>query len=232
MLRYVLALVLVSTSLFLGGCATPSEQALKDPKERLAADSPSVHLLTMTLKNEFHPSYQPHMLVLSIEREGATDASGRFNFKADDLGKLDEADSPNGNKYLLRIPLPPGNYEIVGVMASHRSFFPPIGGMFFAPLHEKLEVKAGGAVYYLGHVEAVIRERQGEEFRAGPMIPLIDQAVVGASGGTFDITISDHYDTDAALFQARFPVLKEATIQRTVLPQFDRDEAQRWWQAH
>ena len=107
----------------------------------------------------------------------------------------------------------------------------PIHGSFFAPLHTTITVGEPG-VYYLGHVNATVRERKGEEFKAGPSIPLIDQAIAGASGGTFDIDITDGFDKDEALFRAKFPALAGVKITKAILPAFDRAKAQAWWQAN
>jgi len=104
-----------------------------------------------------------------------------------------------------------------------------VRGSFFTPLHTPLESKSPG-VFYLGHVSAVVRERQGSEFRAGPAIPLIDQGVVGASGGTFDIAIVDGLASDEPQFRSRFPALNGATVQKAILPPFDRAKAQKWWE--
>jgi hypothetical protein len=74
-------------------------------------------------------------------------------------------------------------------------------------------------VTYLGRIEAVIRERKEEtELRAGPLIPLLDQAVTGFSGGTFDIEIVDRYETDIAEFAKRHPFLASQSVGRAVLP--------------
>lgn len=108
----------------------------------------------------------------------------------------------------------------------------PVVGQFWTPLHEPLDVKAGSAVYYLGHVEARVRERQGDEFRAGTLIPLIDQLAVGASGGTWDVAITDSFDVDEAVFRSRFAALKDVDIQKAILPPFDRAKAQAWWAAN
>jgi hypothetical protein len=122
-----------------------------------------------------------------------------------------------------------GRYEIRGLTRLARSF--PINSFFFAPLHSSLESKESG-VFYLGHVTATVRERQGTEFKAGPTLPLIDQAVSGASGGTFDITISDEFATDEAVFRSKFPALAGVTIKKAILPPFDRANAQKWWEAN
>jgi len=98
-------------------------------------------------------------------------------------------------------------------------------------MHETLK-SAGQGVFYIGHVEATIRERQGNEFKAGPTVPLLDQAVAGASGGTFDIEISDQWDKDGPQFLAKFPTLSAVTVQKNILPPFDRAKAQQWWEAH
>jgi hypothetical protein len=122
-----------------------------------------------------------------------------------------------------------GEYVIRGLTGMASIF--PINGFYFAPMHSKLQVTKPG-IYYIGHVEASVRERQGDEFKAGPSIPLIDQAVAGASGGTFDIEISDQWEKDEPKFRARFPVLNNVAVQKAILGPFDRAKAQQWWEAN
>lgn len=47
---------------------------------------------------------------------------------------------------------------------------------------------------------------------------MLGQAIAGFSDGTFDVKIIDSFDTDLAPFLARFPVLKNYTIEKRVLP--------------
>ena len=82
-----------------------------------------------------------------------------------------------------------------------------------------------GPVYYLVHVTATVRERQGSEFRPGPMIPLLKQAIAGFSGGTFDVEISDRWDADQAEFRAKFPAFQTTKVQNAILAPFDRIKA-------
>ena len=228
MKRIVYSLV-ITTAVVLSGCATRTKMAFEDDAERLTQSSKPVFLMTATLKNAYRTSFQPKLLVVNVERPGAKDAADRLNFTMDDKAK-NETDTPQaGNSYLLRMQLDPGQYEIVGLTSMSRSF--PINGFFFAPMHSSVQSNRAG-VYYLGHVEATVRERQGNEFKAGPSIPLIDQAVAGASGGTFDIAISDQLASDEASFRAKFPALKGIEIQKAILPPFDRALAQQWWEAH
>jgi hypothetical protein len=78
----------------------------------------------------------------------------------------------------------------------------------------------------VGHVWATVRERQDNEFKAGPVVPLIDQAVAGASGGTFDVETTDEFATDEAAFRSKFPALAGVEMAKAILPGFDRNKAQ------
>lgn len=71
----------------------------------------------------------------------------------------------------------------------------------------------------------------------GPLIltcrgPLLDGAAFGASGGTFDAQIVDQEAKDEALFRTRFPALNGVQIQKAMLPAFDREKAQKYWETH
>lgn len=213
----------------LSGCATQTKMAFEDDKQVVAENGNPIYLMTVTVKNAYKPSYQPRLLVANIENPGATDAAHRFNFKMDEKSKIETDSLPSGNSYLLRVELAPGQYEIVGLTSLVQSF--PFMGSYFTPIHVPI-VAASGGVYYLGHVEATVRERQGNEFKAGPSVPLIDQAVVGASGGTFDVEITNSIATDEALFRTKFPALAKVEIRQSILPAFDRAKAQQWWETH
>jgi hypothetical protein len=220
---------LIGIAILLSGCATRTMMAFESDEERLTQTSKPVFLMTATLKNSYRTSFQPKLLVVNVERPGAKDAADRLNFTMDQKAK-DESDKPEvGSTYFLRMQLDPGRYEIRGLTSLSRSF--PISGFFFAPMHAPVESGQPG-VFYLGHVTATVRERKGNEFKAGPSIPLIDQAVAGASGGTFDIEVSDRFASDEAIFRTKFPALKGVEIRKSVLPPFDRAFAQQWWEAH
>lgn len=139
----------------------------------------------------------------------------------DDKARVDDS------HYVLRMPLEPGRYVIRGISSMASSF--PINGFFFTPMHVPLTVKEPG-VYYLGRVEATVRPRKGHEFRAGPVIPLIDQSVAGAAEGTFDVRFVDDWARDEEMFRRRFPALKDAQVRKAILPPFDRAVAQTWWE--
>ena len=125
--------------------------------------------------------------------------------------------------------LDPGSYELVALTSTAITF--PVFGQFVIPVHSDLVVEKPG-VFYLGHLDSTVRERQDDEFRAGPQIPLLDQAVSGASGGTHDVFITDQFAADEPVFRTKFPALKDAVITKVILPPFDRARAQAWWEAH
>lgn len=211
------------------GCATPLAMPYKDATQAAVKPTSSVYLMTVTLENAYKTGYQPDLVVVHVEKKDATTAEDRLNFRMDEIGTRKSAVAEKGNTYLIRMELEPGEYVVRGMTGFYNSLF--VHASCFAPLHADLK-PTGSGVFYLGHIDATIRERKDEEFKAGPALPLIDQGVAGFSGGTFDITITDAFDKDAQAFKDAFAPLKEANIQKSVLGAFDRAKAQAWWAAH
>ena len=90
----------------LAGCATPTKMAFQDDSDKATTGAP-VYLMTVTVKNDYHESYQPRLFIVHVEKAGAKDAADKLNFKMDDPGKAEEDDSrEKGNSYLLRMRLP------------------------------------------------------------------------------------------------------------------------------
>ncbi len=229
MLSRILIPVSMVLTLLLSGCATPTKMAFADGTDAVAKTNKPVFLLTATIKNTYKQKFQPKLLVVNVERAEVKGSADRINFTMDDKAKHETGSPISGNDYFLRLELEPGEYVIRGLTSMSQSF--PITALFFAPLHVKVDSTKPG-VYYLGHVEATVRERQEKEFKAGPSIPLIDQAVAGASGGTFDIAISDQWEKDGPKFLSRFPVLNSVAVEKAIMPPFDREKAQQWWEVN
>jgi hypothetical protein len=69
-------------------------------------------------------------------------------------------------------------------------------GVFTLPLGGSILVRSG-RLTYLGHVDAVNRERKSDqERRAGAVVPVASQVASGFAGGTFDISIGDALSED------------------------------------
>lgn len=221
-------LILLSLLLTLTGCASQKKMAFCDGAEPIAATERPVCLLTATLKNTYNTSHQPKMLSVHVEKVTG-DKTEPMNFTLDDKAKNESDDVASGSSYLLRLQLEQGDYILRGLSSMSSSF--PIHGFFFTPLHEKFTVGKPG-VFYLGHIDATVRERKENEFKAGGTLPLIDQAISGGSSGTFDIAVTDQWQEDESLFRSTFPQLATAEITPAILPPFDRAYAQKWWEDH
>lgn len=227
MYKYILLLGLGVQAFFFTGCATPAKMPLLNQPGSLSASSEPVYLMTVTFKNSSHPRYQPKLLMTYIEKPGAEAKADRLNFSVDSLSR-DETDTLEaGNRYYVRLQLPPRDFVLMGFGVMSSKF--PFNAMGIAPILEPLPAKPGG-VYYLGHINATVRERVGGEFRAGPVVPLLDQSMTGFSGGTFDVVIEDRWASDEALFRIKFPALSGVEVKKNLLPPFNRPRAQTWWE--
>jgi len=175
------------------------------------------------LKNNYRTFFQPW--AKSVIIDSALQEKDSQRFLVDAKARNNESFSSELGPYLFRMELEKGIYVIRGV--SGDGVLPR--SSFFVPLHAQIS-SAGTGIFYLGHVSAVVRKRVDNEFRAGIIYPFLDQAVTGYSGGTFDIEITDQFEKDEPEFRARFPALKDANIQKAILPPFDRAKAQQWWE--
>lgn len=119
----------------------------------------------------------------------------------------------------LRLALTPGRYSLGAVHGTIQFF--PLAGSFLTPLGLGFEVPARSVVY-LGRVCAHMRPRTDNEYRAGSLIPLVNQAVLEISTSTFDVQVKDSSAFDLPLFRESFPVLASQDIQTQILPQQDR----------
>lgn len=221
MILRTLKAVFLLSSLLLASCATPTKMAFHNDKDTVASINKPIFLMTADLKNGTRKAFQPSPLVVYVEAGAATNKKDRLNFLVD--GKAGQ----KSNRYLLRMAMNPGDYVVRGIGAQSRTF--PVIASCFAPIHADVKAR-NSSVYYLGHIEATIRERKGDEFRAGPVIPLVDQAAAGFSTGTFDVKITDQFAKDEGDFRAKFPALNGVKIQKAILAPFDRAKAQRFWE--
>jgi len=206
------------------GCATPMQMGLTRDTKELDTSKESLVLLSAELVNRYKPDYQPNAFMVQVEKPDAKEAADRLNFLADDEGR---SLAPGGNQFLFRMAMPPGRYIVRGIMGFSGNF--PVRGNFFVPLHMDIEVTPR-SVLYLGRVNAIMRERGETEFRAGAPIPLIDQAVTGFAGGTWDVETRDNSHADVPAMRRVFPALQKVDVRTTLLPRWDRAKAQDWWE--
>lgn len=218
------SILLMACIVALGGCATVNPMAINEKSTKIDTTSKSILLMSLDVLRTDHSRYQPDPLAVRFARLNTQGKDIYQNFKLDrDDDTVEEKDH---TIYLVRMALPPGQYLLGDIYGRAKAF--PIVGVFSIPLRLKFNVQPG-TVTYIGRVTATLRPRQNNEFRAGPVIPLIDQSVSGMSGGTWDVMIQDLYRTDVPEFQQTFPILASATVIDAPLPSFDRKAIQQWW---
>jgi hypothetical protein len=198
----------------LGGCATIKPLALSSNTNTIDVSKESIALLKVKIANKYKTSYQPNIKYVFIWSEGKKDRE-KFSFSVDE--KYREVDN-SFNEYLMSFQLPPGTYKLREFFAQRVLF--PVIGTFVVPVYRSFTISPN-KIIYLGHIEANIKERTDDnELRAGPVIPLIDQAVTGASGGTFVVTITDLFEDDMKSFKAKYPYLEQYQVDNFTLPQW------------
>lgn len=215
------ALTLFVITLILGGCATIKPPPLNSNMAGIDVSKESIALLTVKIANKYKTGYQPDiksLLILTNEEQGRKE----FSFSVDE--KYNEVRNAY-NEYLISFQLPAGDYKLYQLFARSGMF--PVTGTFVVPLYSCFSIKPQ-TINYLGHIDATVIKRMDDNtLLAGPVIPLIDQAVIGASGGTFVITITDQYEMDIKLFEKKYPYLAKHKVENHTLPQWkqppDRD---------
>jgi hypothetical protein len=224
--RFLARLLLATMMLaLLSGCATVHQMAITKETKKLDLKDKALLLMSLELIHEYKPDYQPKVTVVHLETPNADSKAERYNYVPDIDGTIP---APDGNRYLLRMEIEPGQYVLRGARGMYHGFL--ILGSCMMPIHADIQAKPN-TVTYLGRARGVTRARQDGEFRAGPLIPLVDQAVTGFAKSTFDVELSDHMEEDLNAFRTIFPALSDADIQVALLPPFDRARAQAWWES-
>ena len=214
--RFYHLAMLCAIVFMLGGCATMKPPALNSETTAIDISKESIALLTVKISNKYRTSYQPNIKYAFVWSDAEKDRE-KFSFSVDEKYKEVE---DSFNEYLISFQLPAGRYKLRELFAQSGLF--PFIGTFSVPLYSSFSIEPQ-KIIYLGHIEAAIIERTDDELlRAGPVIPLIDQAVTGASGGTFVIKITDLYEKDINLFQQKYPYLAKHQVENLTLPQWNQ----------
>lgn len=206
------------------GCATVNPMAFDKKTTVIDTKEKSILLMAIEVSRSDDSRWVPKPFAVKFAQPGAQSKEERQNFKMSEGN--DTVTEGGKTVYLARMALVNGAYKLYDVTGMASAF--PLHGFFVVPLNVDLQVKPN-SVTYVGRITAKMRDRKGDEFRAGPLLPLIDQAVTGFSGSTWDVSIDNQEQKDLALFRANFPVLKDVAIDVAPLPAFDRAAAQLLW---
>lgn len=201
---------LVST-LVLGGCATMKDAPISSKATSIDTTKESIAFMTLKVANQKNVSYQPDMKLAYVS-ENKTGDKKKYSFRIEEpTHKVDYL----YNEYVVSISVQPGEYVLRNLYG--QSGFFPVMGSFDIPMYKKISIPEN-QVIYLGHIDATVVDRTSDgQLRAGAILPLIDQAVVGASGGTFRIDIQDKFNVDTAYIRDKYPAFKAVNIQNMTL---------------
>ncbi len=199
----------------LSGCATRKLGTLNPDDTSVDLSKESIALLTMRVSNQYKPSYQPELKHIYVFNDDEANGE-KFVFRLKE--KYREVED-SFNEYLISFQLPPGNYNLRECFAqSNSTFFSLVMGSFIIPINSTFSIPPK-QIIYLGHIDATVKERTSDsELRAGLIIPLIDQAVTGASTGTFVIKVTNVFENDMKLFKTKYPYLSQYRVKNLTLP--------------
>lgn len=176
----------------LTSCATVSPMAIEKDTTKIDTTTKSIVLMTIDVFRTDNSRFVLKPLVVKF-----VDSKGEGqNFKLFDNAvtrNIDSVEEGNHSIALARMALEPGHYKLNSISGNASAF--PFNSLYDVPLVLDLNVKPN-AITYVGRVSAHLRRRQEGEFRAGPVVPLVDQAATGISGGTFDVLVSDQSKKD------------------------------------
>jgi len=198
----------------LSGCVTIMPPAFNQDVEAINTSQESIAMLTVKVGNNYKPKYQPKIWRVNVwQNINGSDEQLHFNVEKEYKKMEDEY-----NEYLISFQLPPGQYELRNLLGRCGVF---VAGSFIVPVHSTFDLEAN-KIIYLGHIDAFVEEKiNDDDLRAGPVTPLIDQAVVGA-GGTFVLEINDQYEEDIEKFKNQYPYLVGYDIENKTLPQWKK----------
>jgi hypothetical protein len=206
-LTVVLFLFLISTVFIIAGCT--EEMAISTKTKKIDLTQDSIVLMTAKISNEVSTSYQPTSCFVVINNV-KTKKSKTFQ-----VDKPYNSVKNQFKDYLISMKCVPGENKIQVINGFSEQIL--IYGNWEIPVNKSFNVESGKIVY-LGRLEAVNKKRvSDDEVRAGRIIPLIDQAVSGFSGGTWHTKIYDNYEEDIATFKKEYPLLSNYTVEKVLL---------------
>lgn len=212
LIGFLLATILLSLS----GCASIKDAPFSHDTKSIDTSLESIGFMTVKISNSKNTSYQPELKYAFIwdKVEGDVDRE-RYSIEVNDPYKSVDDEY---NEYVVSFQLKPGAYTLRELFAQSGTF--PFVGTFSVPMFTPINVPAN-QVIYLGHIDANVVDKIDDNLlSAGPTIPLIDQAVTGASGGTFIINVEDRFEADTNLIRSMYNYLANTEIQNMTMPQW------------
>jgi hypothetical protein len=207
------------------------EMALKPGMDRIDSKNMAICLISLKTENQYKPEHSPKVLAVRVVSENSGKqynfcpvkggVGGAIGSGLKDAFSFNKKSGPE--EYLLSLKIPSGSYRLVSIAGN--SISPLIHCNFDFPFEVPFQVQGNGVIY-LGRIEMVNREkRSDDDIASGSRFPLLDQAICGFGGGTFDVIISDNFEPDMVRYKKEFPALADLDIQKDILRPWNKSEA-------
>ena len=212
-IRFMTCLIFMSLMV---GCATTATLQTQLEKKLALLDSKGLVLTTVTFDNKLdNRSLLPRLFLIGKDGNNKND---KYRFGSQHLRALTEG----RDFYLIILEENPGKHSFYSVRGSM------VGGVFNpsfeAPMLVNYQAKEN-EILYIGNIHLVLRKKTSDlELRAGPVIPIFDQAAIGDA--TFDVEINDEYERDINEFEKVFINLKGHSVVKRILPSWSRPTSQ------
>lgn len=145
------------------------------------------------------------------------ESAGGLSYNFMIAGESNES-AENASTTLVSFELPPGDYTLSSITGNFHSF--PFSSRFSQNPKKRFSITEG-RVAYLGTLDGVLKSRTStDEASAGALggtLMLVDDNIMGVSGGTFKWQVSDAYETDVPQMKARVPGLASSEVLKQVL---------------
>lgn len=217
-------LLVLCLSFFLFGCASRLPVAIDSGSERLDLGDQSLLLLMVDISRAEKSRFIPVPDYLLLDLIGADGKPSAKMLPLDGDGYLYPDDEHA--LYAFRFKVPAGDVRLKGITGRAKAF--PITGFFVLPIGMTVHATKGTTTY-IGRLDAKLRPRADQEYRAGAVIPLIDQAITGLSSGTFDVQIKDMSSEDLKLLRSAYPVIATTPIETRISPVISREILDQMW---
>lgn len=208
----------VCLCVFLCGCR--NNMALNQKQARLDMGDKSIALMTATISNQVNPDCQMEIISTCITPKPSLKCS-IWDMKLETLYNSDKPvyHPKINNEYLMSFKIKEGINTVVLMETGYSIPFLLSGGAILN-IYLENQVKPNSVTYW-GHLDIVLRKKKDGEKSAG-IRPLIDAAIIGYSGGTFDVVVEDRFDEDMKTFKSKYPALTSTTVEKAILPQWTR----------
>jgi len=199
----------------------PASMALTVGQDTADLSKKSIALLSVRISNQYKPSYQPWLTFIVIYPPSDTSMT---MYKPKNAYSVEKEDS--FYEYWLSFELNPGVNNFRELVVTYDAPF-----LWHANAHIWLNLDADikpHSVHYLGHINAILRERKSDDEVRAAQFPFSSTAVIGFLTGTYDVVVEDKFDEDMKTFVNQYPALQYVWVEKSVLPQWSRQKSLQW----